>query len=345
MTTKEEYLQRMLNAPNPTRRNGGSDGSPGALLRAAIGDGLHRGQLPDTTVRVASAEQLAEMFRLRAFDVSPLQLEPDAPRLVGEMLSLAALLPLLTIVPTDSLIVPTVLQTVAVDDADWAPDATNLPGTQLDGTLTGGSAVFELDRVEAQRVGRMVGPISLTDLQSPGQLEAVVGRLITRTWRRAVEDIAISGRSHPALQGVLTAGVTTIDAGGGGGAANIDAVAAAAVRLVNAGFASGHVLVGQQSDLNKLFTAKDLEGNYLRWRSALPTVAAVVPTKAPGLAGQLLLLDPAELVVYIHDGFSVQVTQNIMDYVSRGVAAIAGWARIVTWLSVPSAAVIIDDLG
>lgn len=273
-------------------------------------------------------------FRQRALNASELALEPDAPRIIQTVPVPAALLSLCTIVPTDTVNIPTVPESLQIEDAGYAADATNLPGLLADYDV----ASFSVDMLEAVRVGRVI-PVPLAVLTDEGQAEAVINRLLSMNWAWAVENYVIQGGVANLMGITNTAGVTTMPAG----SAPIDALATAAASVTADGWYGPHAVIGNPFTLYELFTLKDSTGNYLRRHEALPTVGAWVP--APGMTpGSVIVCDPSEVDVYLQGSFSVAVNQGYLDFMARGMALVSGMQRAAIWVKNPGAFVVVDEL-
>jgi len=336
--TREEVRAKLRAAvraqsPNP---------SPGATFVASeVGQRLCRGGgLKERRATVEVVEdpwQLVDLIRSRSMaDItSALQLEPDAPRLVQTRPWPVALLPLCNLTPVASVNVPVVPEAFQVDIAGFAADGQNLPG--LVGADT---ASFSVDYFETLRVGGLV-PVPMSVLEDSSLAEATIDRLVTGSWRRAVENLAIAGNTAPSLVGIMnTTGVPLVD---GSGLAPPDALADGVALVQGAGWYGPLCVVASPTTLKTIFTTKDDDHNYLRVRSALPAVGAWLP--APGVPdGSALVLDPSELVVFLYAAFTISITQAYEDFLARNMAAVKGEQRVAVWLRNPGAAVVVENL-
>ena len=263
---------------------------------------------------------------------------PAAERIVQVRPTPTAFLEMCTIVPTDTVQIPVVPESFQIEEAGYAPDGTNLPGFDgLDSTAD--IAAWSVNYLEAVRVGRMVYPVPLTLLQDAGQAQAVVDRLITQNWSRTVENYIVAG-SSPNLVGIMnTPGIVTSSAEG----TPVDALASAVAAVASGGFYGPHAVVGAPRTLERVWTAQDSTGNYLRLHTALPTVGAWV--FAPGLPDGLVIVgDPLEVVVYLQGTFGVLVSQNVGDAFARGVSALKGEQRAAVWVRNPDAFNVVTGL-
>jgi hypothetical protein len=288
-----------------------------------------------------SADELATWLRMRAIDTSALQLYADAPRMVQERPVPAVLLPMMTIVPTSSPQIPVVPEPVQLDDAAWAADGTNLPGTgDVFAPDPSPAATFTVGHLEATRVGRLI-KVPLPVLQDPGLAEGVIDRLIARTWARAVEFYALAGNDNANLLGVTdTPGVATLTYSTG---TRAESVATALAEVSDNGFIGPLVLACDRRTRNKIWLEKNTAGDdFLRVTEAVGPVTWV-PTRAVP-TGTAVVLDPVEVVVYVKDGLLVEVSQSVADFLASNMAAVKGEARIATWFRNEGAAVIVDGL-
>jgi len=339
LVTDDEARARLREA----QRANADQPSPGVRFRnSPLGRRLasHKAPKENESVDVTTdpRELRDHLLRNRSLAdiMSALQLEEDAPRIVQVVPTPVALLPLCTIVPTSSTQIPTVVDDVQVENAAYAPDGQNLPG--LDGSSSG---KWTVNYLEAVRVGRVI-PVPLAVLEDAGQAEAIVDKLITQNWQRAVEMYALVGPGTNAnLTGVAeTDDVPTIDAT----STNlIDPIAQAVEDIQSGGFYGSHVVTANPITLKAIWGQKDLDNNYLRIRSALPTIGAWVP--APSLpVGTAVAGDFSELLVYLQGTFTVSITQGYEDFLSRNMAAVMGVQRAAIWVRNPTAFAIIENL-
>jgi len=226
-----------------------------------------------------------------------------------------------------------------VEDASYAPDAMNLPGIaelEVGGSIAGWSVNY----LEAVRVGRII-PVPISILQDAGQAEASIDRLITQNWARAVENYIVAGTFANLIGIVNTPGVPTLPVGSP--LSEFDSIAAGVAGVQSAGWYGPHAVAASPNTLEKLFTLRDNFGNYLRWRSALPTVAAWVPT--PGLPdGTAVICDPREVILYLMGTFDILLSQGFADFLTRNLVAVRGEQRAAIWIRNPEAFVIIDSI-
>jgi len=335
MPTRDEIRARLAaeeRRSGPARTPGGRFRCSELAIRLASGGSLNNPASGERVAVTEGPEQLADFLRTRAFDTSLLELMDDAPRQIQVRPTPTALLQLVTIVPTDTVRIPTVPESFQVEDAAAVPDAVNLPG------LSGGDiADFTVDNLEAVRVGRVV-PVALDVLQDVGQAEATIDRLISQNWARAIEGYVVAGPSSNAnLTGIInTPGVAEFSVGS---ATAIDTIALAVAAVSTAGFYGPHAVVAHPLTLERIFTLKDTADQYLRRHEALPTVAAYVP--APGVPdGTVIVCDPTEVLLYLMGQFSVLVSQGFLDFLSRNLALVKGEQRAACWIRNPGAFVI-----
>ncbi|HXP32566.1 MAG TPA: phage major capsid protein, partial [Acidimicrobiales bacterium] len=267
MPPTSEEIRAQLRAE---RRSASPNASPGARFRGsdlarrlASGKGLEGGHH-----RVEVTEdpwQFRDYLRARAFDMSALELMTDAERIVQVRPTPVSLLPLVTIVPTSTVQIPTIPESLQVEDASYTPDAQNLPGLgpDVDGSNIAG---WSVDYLEAVRVGRII-PVPLAILEDAGQAEATIDRLISQNWARAIEGYLVAGNVTNLVGITQTAGVQGFTVGSP--LSEFDSLAAGVAAVMSGGFYGPHVVAASPNTLKDLFTLRDNFGNYLRWRSAL----------------------------------------------------------------------------
>lgn len=336
-TTRDEVRARLKIAQRATALNP----SPGLRFRESeLGRRLARGGALNGRECVEVTEDpwdLVDVLRSRSLTdvVSALQMEADAPRVVQVRPTPVAFLPLCTLVPSASVQIPTVTESSQVEDAAFAPDGLNLPG--IEGGTTG---EWQVDYLEAVRVGRII-PVPLAVLEDAGQAEAVIDKLVTQNWRRAVESYVVAGSVSPNLVGITnTQDVVTVDATG---ELAPDALAQGVSDVQSGGFYGPHAVVASPATLKGIWTQKDSAGNYLRLRSALPTVTAWVP--APGVpANTAIVCDPTEILVYVVGTFEISITQAYLDFLARNMAAVMGVPRAAIWVRNPDAFAVVENL-
>jgi HK97 family phage major capsid protein len=315
------------------------DPSPGLRFRQSeLGQRLARGERLRDRESIDVVEDPWELrnvlLRSMADVTSMLELEADADRIVQVRPTPTALLPLCTLVPTTSVQIPTVVESSQVDDAGYAPDGSNLPG------LTGASAgEWAVDYLEAPRVGRII-PVPLQVLDDAGQAEAVIDKLVTQNWRRAVENYVVAGNVANLTGITNTSGIGSVDAT----STNlIDALASGVADVQAGGFYGPHAVVANPSTLKAIWTQKDSSNNYLHRNQALPTVANWVP--APGVpADTAIVCGPAQILVYLQGSFTVSITQAYLDFLARAMAAVKGEQRAAIWIRNPDAFVVVENL-
>jgi len=223
-------------------RSASPTASPGARFRAselgrrlASGRGLDGGH---HRVEVSPDPwQFRDYLRTRAFDMSALELMTDAERIVQVRPTPVSLLPLVTIVPTSTVQIPTIPESLQVEDASYTPDAQNLPGLgpDVDGSNIAG---WSVDYLEAVRVGRII-PVPISILQDAGQAEATIDRLISQNWARAIEGYLVAGNVTNLVGITNTAGVPGISVGS---LTAIDALAAGVAAVMSGGFYGPHIV-------------------------------------------------------------------------------------------------------
>ena len=349
-TDYEELLARLrtrqngeIRAVRSATRKRDSE-TPGAIFRrSTIGRQLATGR---AFLGRGGAEvthdpwELAEFLRLRTLNTSPLELFADVQRTIQVRPTPTALLPLCTTVPVDTPQIPIVSEQAQIEDAAYAPDATNLPG--ISGTDT---ATFTFDRMEAKRIGRNF-PVPQEVLADEGQTQMIVDRLISANWARAVESYVVAG--NPSITGTdsfigITSANGVVSADSSSYENGIDALAAGVESIETGGWYGPHVVAAAPSTLERLFTLKDTAGNYLHRDKALPTVAAWAPT--PGLPdGTAVVLDPAEIYVFLFGTFAIDVDGSYGDYFSRGLTLVQGVQRVAIWVRSPDANFIVTGL-
>jgi len=326
------------------KRSASPNASPGARFRASdLGRRLASGKgLDGGHHRVEVSEDpwaFRDYLRTRAFDMSALELMTDAERIVEVRPTPVSLLPLVTIVPTSTVQIPTIPESLQVEDASYTPDAQNLPGLGPD---VDGSNVAEWSVVylEAVRVGRII-PVPLTILQDAGQAEATIDRLISQNWARAIEGYLVAGNVTNLVGIINTVGVSGLTVGSP--LSEFDSLGAGVAAVQSGGFYGPHVVAASARTLEKLFTLRDNFANYLRRDLALPTVAAYVPT--PGLPdGTAIVCDPRELILYLMGSFDILLSQGFSDFLTRNLVAVRGEQRAAIWVRNPEAFVTVDGI-